>query len=505
MADAHTLRQYQLDVIAKTHAEISSGHKRVLLVAPTGAGKTVIAGQLIRDYVDTGKRVLFLAHRRELITQASHKLYDVGIDHGIIQAGFPTRPSEKVQIASIQTLHARAIRTTVMDLPASDLIVIDECHHARSMTYTSIVEQFPNADVIGLTATPCRGDGRGLGNSFDVIVECPPIADMVTAGFLVPTKVYAPSKPDLAGVKVARGDYAENQLAERMNTAVLVGDIVTHWHRLGEGRKTVVFATGVEHSVHLRDEFRKSGVLAEHIDGTTPAEERDKILKQLADGRVDLISNAMVLTEGWDCPDVSCLVLARPTKSVGLYRQMVGRVLRPAPSKTDALIIDHAGAVFEHGFIDEPIEWTLSHDKKAVSKTQSARVEGQLPKLTECPECKAVRWAGKPCGSCGWRPVSRGTSQDIVDADLEEIDRQTKTAVASQAMDRERFHAQLMWIVNERNYKPGWAAMKFKEKFGAWPKWGAMPTPIPPDPEVRSWVRSRQIAWARAQDKSRAG
>jgi DNA repair protein RadD len=235
--------------------------------------------------------------------------------------------------------------------------------------YQKILALYPHAIVIGLTATPCRGDGSGLGNVFEVMVEGPSVPELIELKCLVQTKIYAPSTPDLEGVKVKLGDYVENELAGRMNTDKLVGDVVEQWFKHGERRPTVVFATGVQHSVHIRDEFRRAGVLAEHIDGTTPIEERDRILALLASGKVELVTNAMVLTEGWDCPSVSCLVLARPTKSLGLYRQMVGRVLRPAPGKSDALILDHAGAVFEHRLPEDPVEWSLGEDQRAVKQT----------------------------------------------------------------------------------------------------------------------------------------
>src|SRR6516162_8899478 len=218
---------------------------------------------------------------------------------------------------------------------------------------------------------------------FEIIVEGPPVAELIKAGYLVPTRVYAPYRPDLSGVRVERGDYVENQLAERMDKQQLVGDIATHWLRLAKRRPTVAFATSVGHSVHLRNQFRASGVLAEHIDGSTPVEERDRTLARLAAGTVEVVCNYMVLTEGWDQPKVSCLVLARPTKHMGLYRQMVGRVLRPAPGKADALILDHAGAVFEHGFVDEPVIWTLAEDKRAENISHTKRGAGShLPALT---------------------------------------------------------------------------------------------------------------------------
>jgi DNA repair protein RadD len=502
------LRPYQTDAIARVRAEIDAGRRRILLVAPTGSGKTVIAAAFIRDAIQDRKRVLFLAHRRELIVQASRKLHDFYCDHGILLPGYPTRLHEPLQIASIATLHARAVRTNLVQLPDADVIVLDEAHHVRARTYLRILQSYPDAVVLGLTATPCRGDGRGLGNVFQVLLECPPVADLIGAGFLIPTRVYAPAQPDLRGVRVERGDYVETQLAQRMNTDQLVGDVVEHWLRLGERRKTVVFATGVSHSLHIRDEFCRAGVLAEHVDGTTPTDQRDGILSRLASGQTEVVCNAMVLTEGWDQPDVSCLVLARPTKSIGLYRQMVGRVLRPAPGKTDALILDHAGATFAHGFVDDPIEWALSEDQKAQNKTHSARGSADAAALTTCPECSAVRMAGKPCPACGWQPRRKAEAVEVADGELQQISRSgAARSGGPTAEEKARFHRQLLWIAEERKYKPGWAAMKHKEKFGEWPaaKPWQNPQPEPPDAAVRAWVRSRAIAYAREINAMRHG
>jgi DNA repair protein RadD len=501
---APALRDYQIEVITKFDAEVAAGRRRVLLVAPTASGKTVVAGAIIGNAASTGRRILFLAHRRELIQQASRKLHAVGVDHGIIQAGFSPRPSVPVQVASVQTLHARAIRGTTMELPSAAVVVVDEAHHIRARTYQRLLSAYPEAIVLGLTATPCRGDGRGLGNAFDVLVECPPVAELIAAGFLVPTRVYAPSLPDLKGVRVERGDYVEKQLAERMDRGQLVGDIVTHWLRLAERRRTVIFATGVNHSVHLREEFRRADVVAEHIDGTTPIAERDAILARLAAGTVEVVVNAMVLCEGWDCPEISCLVLARPTKHMGLYRQMVGRVLRPSPGKVDALILDHASAVFAHGFVEEPVVWTLAQDKRAENPIQTSRAMGRAPSLTTCPECSAVRLSGRPCTACGWRPRPKPEALDVIDGELGHVDRERRVeASAMSAAQMLNFYGQLLWIAKERDYKRGWAAHKFKEKFGMWPP-NQDVTPVPPEPTTQSWVRSRAIAYAKTLERRSA-
>ena len=499
---APTLRPYQAEVIERIDAAIAAGYRRLLVVAPTGAGKTVIAAAITSAAVEDGRRVLFLAHRRELITQASGKLYAAGVDHGILLPGFPPRLGEPVQVGSVWTVHGRAIRTSTIELPAADLIIVDEAHHSPARTYRSLLDSYPKATVIGITATPCRGDGRGLGDIFEMLMECPPVPELIKGGFLVGTKVYAPSRPDVSGIEIERGDYVERQLAERVDRPDLVGDIASHWHRLGERRPTVVFASSVGHSVHLRDEFRRSSVVAEHIDGTTPTDERDAILAGLASGTVEVVCNYGVLTEGWDSPVASCVVLARPTKHHGLFRQMVGRVLRPAPGKADALVLDHAGAVFEHGFIEEPVNWTLSPGKRAENPRQTARAQSRAPALTSCPECSAVRFEGHPCPVCKWRPQPKPQVVDVADGELGLIDRNRVVKLPNRsADDQQRFYRQLLYIASERGYQRGWAAHKYREKFGGWPSWRDL-EPAIPDPAVRSWVRSRQIAFAKAQAKA---
>ncbi len=271
------------------------------------------------------------------------------------------RLGQRTQVASIQTFTARAMRSRTIEHPPATLLIADEGQHAPAKTWRQVFSAYPDATLIGLTATPCRADGRGLGNIFrDGLLVNTTVADLISLGFLVPSVVYAPTRPDLAGVRVRMGDYVENQLAERMDKPKLTGDIVEHWLRLGERRRTVVFATNVAHSIHIRDSFRQANVACEHIDASTPADERAQILAKLRAGTIEIVSNVMVLTEGWDEPAVSCVILARPTKHMGLYRQMVGRVLRPAPGKTNALVLDHAGAIFQHGFVEEPVNWTLS-------------------------------------------------------------------------------------------------------------------------------------------------
>jgi DNA repair protein RadD len=499
------LHQFQRTAVEQVEGELSSGIAKLLLVAPTGAGKTIIASDLIKRGIAKHKRVLFLAHRREIIQQTSRKLYQSGVSHGIIMAGASgaLRPQALVQVASIDTLRARALNRDVIRLPLADIIFIDEAHHARALTYGRVIDAYPKAAVIGLTATPCRGDGRGLGNVFTKLIECPQVEVLIGLGVLVRSRVYAPIDPDLTGVRTQNGDYVTDQLASRMNTDKLVGDIVTHWLSYGERRRTVVFAVDVAHSMHIRNEMIRAGVRAEHLDANTPINERETILARLASGETELVTNCMVLTEGWDMPQVGCCILARPTKQMGLYRQMIGRVLRAAAGKKDAIILDHSGACYRHGLPEDPVEWTLAIDRRAASPAHEKRKVGGEFRLRECPECNALM-AIPPCGHCGWMPKPRARDVEVADGELGLVTGGRAQAPLYDPAICGRWHGMLAFIARDRGYKPGWTAHKYREKFGSYPPWGAVIEPIPPSPEVNSWVKSRQIAFAKAHNRGPA-
>jgi superfamily II DNA or RNA helicase len=492
---------YQTDKVAEFESLVEQGIRSILLVAPTGSGKTVIASAIIHG---VSRRVLVIAHRREIVNQTSGKLSAFGVHHGIIQAGdeHKLRPMCPVQVASIQTLHARAIRSEKMPMPPADLLIIDEAHHACAAIYRAVLEKYPDAIVLGLTATPCRGDGRGLGGIFEVMIQCPQIPELIEHEYLVRSRVYAPVDPDLRGVQTRQGDYVESQLAQRMDRDKLVGDIVTHWLKFGEGRRTVAFACSVGHSIHIRDEFVRAGIRAEHLDGDTPIEDRAAILARLASGETQIVSNCMVLTEGWDMPEVGCGILARPTKKMGLYRQMIGRLLRTATGKQYAIVLDHSGAVFRHGLPEDHVAWTLDPEKHAESPEHQRRLsEGRHNGLLECTQCSALRMGGKPCPACGFMP--RRPAEFIVPAagELGLVQRGKAVKDNYTAADKAHWHGMLAAVATARGYKPGWTAHKYREKFGAFPPWGQSPQPIDPSPEVLSWVRSRNIAYAKAKQR----
>lgn len=297
------LRDYQLTGENEIRARIRAGYRRVLYVLPTGGGKTTVAASIINQARAKGSKILFLAHRRELISQCSERLDGLGVDHGIIMANHPRERASAVQVGSIQTIHRRGLPWE------PDIVFIDEAHRCRGAAYQQAVNACGRAVVIGITATPCRTDGKGLSPPFESMVLGPSLSDLTAQGYLVPARTYARKKPNLSGVHITAGDYQQDELNEAMNKPEIVGDVVKEWQKNAAGRLTVVFAVGIKHSIALRDAFRAAGVVAEHLDGETPTAERERLLADLATGRINVLTNCGVLSEGWDCLDDQTEVL----------------------------------------------------------------------------------------------------------------------------------------------------------------------------------------------------
>jgi superfamily II DNA or RNA helicase len=497
---------FQHDVVGAIEAAIAAGIKRILVVAATGAGKTIIASEFIKR--NPMRTVLFLAHRDELLTQARDKLKRFDVTAGIVKAGRDkdARPQALVQVAGVQTLYWRGIRTDRMDMPPAQIVFVDEAHHVRARTYQLILEQYPDAIIIGLTATPCRGDGRGLGNTFETMIEAPTVAELIKLGLLVPAKIFTTPPPDLSGVRVmSTGDYNTDELSQKMDP--LVGDVIEHWLKYAQRRRTICFAVDVKHSVHLTDEFGKSGVRAEHLDGDTPQAEREAILARLASGEIEVVCNVGVLTEGFDCCDIGCIDLARPTQSLGLFRQMIGRGLRAAleTGKADCIILDHSGGVRRHGRPDDHIEWTLDTDRKATNTTHEARLAktGGSDPFCECKACGHLRMRGMACDNCGWQPKPPARPVEYIDGNLVELG---KPAVMPTESERRMFYAELRGYQQTARkkdgtpYANGWAANQYRNKYGSYPPWSwNNDAPVPPSPPTLRWIKSRIIAWAKAK------
>lgn len=389
VAVAFAIRGYQSDLIEQARDAIRRGSRSPLLVLPTGGGKTAISADVMGSAARRGRKSVFVVHRRELVIQTSRTFDKVGIEHGIIAAGFRPSPHASVQIASIQTLARRA-------LPWSpDMLVFDEAHHVASETWDQLFAKHPRAVRLGVTATPMRLDGRGLGDWFDEMIEGPTVRWLIEQGYLSNYKIFAPSTPDMSGVKTRAGDWATSEVANRMDRPAITGDAIEHYRKLCDGARAIVFATNIEHSQHIVEQFRAAGYPAAHLDGKTDRAVRDATLAEFASGKIRILSNVDLFGEGFDVPAIEAVILLRPTQSTGLYLQQVGRGLRPAEGKKHAIILDHAGNALRHGMPDEIREWNLD----PVEKRKRAPTD-ELP-IKQCPECFAVHDPQPVCPNCG--------------------------------------------------------------------------------------------------------
>jgi len=364
------LRPYQEDFTQAIFASWAKGNRRVLGQLPTGAGKTVIFSHLCRTFLERGEGVLVVAHRLELILQAKEKLEAIsGLPCGVIKAGFPVELNYDVQVASIQSLVRRK------RYPEAGLVIIDEAHHSCAKSYTTVLEAYPDAYVLGVTATPCRSDGQGFKYIYDDLVVGISPDKLIEQGYLSRFKLFGCKAIDTRGVRKTAGDYNLQQLSEV--AMEVTGEIVPTWRKYADGKRTVVFAVGINHSKQIVQAFVSEGICAEHLDGETPPDERAAILERFRAGETLILSNCGIVTEGFDVPGIEAVQCVRPTASTSLWLQMIGRALRPAQGKDHAAIIDHSDNWKNHGLPDEERDWSLD----PISLNPGRFV-------LQCPECE---------------------------------------------------------------------------------------------------------------------
>lgn len=371
------LRDYQLEAIRGVYSAFKNGNQRVLLQLPTGAGKTSTFCQIVKDFrlKRPDQKVLLIAHRKELIDQMHDRLVLFGLESIPAYGGRTKSPNFPVQCTSVQTL----TRCRENEFPTDvGLIVCDESHHSVADGYLKVFERYSSALVLGVTATPCRTDGKGLDGVFQELIIGPTPRKLINDGYLSKYRAFVGKSANLQGVKTHGGDYQIGQLADRAMEADILGDLIENWHRLAFGKKTIVFAINCNHSLEIVRRYLARGIKAEHIDAKTPSLARKAILSRFKSGETTVLCNVGIITEGFDVPDCEVIQLARPTKSLSLYLQMVGRGLRPASGKEYALILDHAQNTREHGLPDDCHEWSLSCvEKRKSTYTQNAET-GEL-------------------------------------------------------------------------------------------------------------------------------
>ena len=354
---------------------------------------------------------------------------------------------------------------------------------------------------MGLTATPARGDGKGLGEIYDDLVLGPSVQELTDLGFLVPLRYFGPSAPDLSAIRLNKdGDYQEKGLATVMDSPQLVGDIVDNWVKLAPTRRTVVFCVSRAHSRHICEHYLRIGVKAEHLDGETETEERKAILARVDSGETQVLCNVFVATYGLDIPALDCAVMARPTKNIALYLQMAGRIMRPAPGKVDGLIIDHAGAVEENGMVTDYVPWSLDADSKVKDRQQASKNERKEPKLLKCPKCHGEFKGRRDCPHCGYEALAKTEKIPVHEADLQEITRKASAENKEASWpEKAAFIGGLRSYAMQHGYSSGWVAHKYRSRFGVWPNDRRVKDAPIVDctPTLRSWIQHEQIRYAK--------
>ncbi len=495
------LRDYQAAAIERLRESMRQGHRRPILQAPTGYGKTLVASDVVRMARAKDKRVVFCVPAIALIDQTleafgAHELYDIGV----IQAKHVSTDWRRpIQIASVQTLARR-------EFPQTDLVIIDECHRVFD-TYMKWMAEQPRLPFIGLSATPWT---RGLGKHFDDLIISATTQELIDAGHLSRFRVFAPAHPDLSKVSVVAGDYHEGQLSDAMSDSALVADVVETWMKHGENRATLIFAVDRAHAKKLQQQFLAAGINAAYQDMRTPDHERRSIKAGFHDGRYPVVCNVGTLTTGVDW-DVRCIVLCRPTRSEILFVQIIGRGLRPkAGDPGDCLILDHSDTTMRLGFVTDIYHDTLNTGKEA------GKQEAKAPLPKECPHCAYLMPPRvNPCPACGHLRGAPRSDIENVEGELIELTargsakpakprvafsrvRDGRIALGGSTIPLEDFYAELMGYSIERGYSPGWAAHQYKDAVGNWPGWQKKELePLDPSPPVRNWIKSRLIAYAK--------
>jgi len=446
------LRDYQQECVDNVRTALGRS-RRVLLQAPTGAGKTRMAAHMQDNAHAKGVRSWFICHRRELVEQTAKTFRDFDMPFGFIAAGFAPNPYQPIQICSIDTLKNR-----IGKVQPPGLILWDEAHHVGAAGWAKVQGHFDRAYHIGLSATPQRLDGKGLDAHFDELVPGPQVAELIERGYLARYKLYSVPGADLSAVHTKMGDFVKGESAAAMDKPSIVGDIVAHWVKYAQGRKTIGFAVTRQHSEHMAAAFNAAGIPAAHLDGETEKGERRRTLQALAAGEIQVVWNVGLFGEGFDIAansgmdvTIGCVIDAAPTRALGAWLQRCGRALRP---QTDyAIILDHSGNLGRHGLPCQQREWTLEGRARTGRKSDD---EAEV-RVKQCEKCFFVYPSGNVCPECGHVHEVQGRKLEEVAGELQEVDTEASRAAIRQQMGQARTLDQLKDLEKQQGKKPGWA------------------------------------------------
>jgi len=461
-----SLRDYQLSAVSRLRESIKQ-HRRSILVASTGAGKTRMAIRIMQGAVQQGNRCWFIVHRRELCKQTSREFWKAKLEHGMIMAGKQRTPT-LAQVGTVITAANRIQSTPAEQRPR--VIVFDECHRSVAGSYQQIVDACPDAFVIGLTATPERTDGKGLGVMYSDMVEVQNMRWLIDSGYLCDYRLIAPAEgPDLSGVRTKAGDYDTAQLEQAVDRPTITGDAIRAYQQFVPGKRCMVFCVSINHSEHTCAQYRAAGIPAEHIDGTHTDAEREAALARFRSGQTLVLCSVQLAIEGLDIPAVEAVQQLRPTQSIIVYLQLIGRGLRPEEGKSELVILDQVNNWKRHGLPDDSREWSLEGRRKGKRKKDDQEAELTVQ---QCRKCYAVfRKGPEACPQCG-EPVPAGGREIMqIDGDLQEIDLAAVRQEERSQQGRARTIPDLVALGIRRgmNKPAAWAAITYSARQGRKP------------------------------------
>jgi len=459
-----SLRQYQTELVDQIRDAYRHGKRAPLVQLPTGGGKTIIFCDIVERTVRANHSAYILVHRAELLRQASDHLTELGIPHGCIAAG-RCITGDAVQVASVQTLVRR-----LGQVPEPDLVIVDEAHHSNAGSWRRVFNTWSHARMLGVTATPIRLDGAGLGvesgGYYDALVQGPTMKSLIAQGYLSRPVLYAPPVgADLTDLHTVAGDFNAKETTARLDKPKITGCAVDHYSRLCGNSPAIAFCTSIEHAVHVSQQFNAAGIPSVDINGKLDDSTRKYRIQALGRGEIQVLTSCDLISEGTDIPIVTAAILLRPTQSLGLYLQQVGRVLRPFPGKANSIVLDHVGNWERHGMPDQNREWDLNPERRTPRKTMD---EDEIPPLRSCPQCYMVMRATIIiCPQCGAVKETKkrelkqvnGTLSEITDADADRIRlaRSREQGTAKTLQD-------LLAVASHRGYAPGWAFSVFNAR-----------------------------------------
>lgn len=438
------LRMYQIELIEKARDAYRHGARAPCIVLPCGGGKSVIVADIAKSAAAKNNRVLFLVHRKELVEQIKRTFEWWGVD------------MSRCDVMMVQTASRRISR-----LPAPSLIITDENHHSKASTYRRIYDAFPDAKHIGVTATPVRLDGSGLSDVNDALVVGVSAKWLIKHHYLAPYDYYAPSIADLTEIKIQHGEYETKSVEKAMLKTAVFGDAIKYYRQLAGGKQAICYCVSVNHSMTMAEEFSNAGISAEHIDGTTPKDERERIIGDFRKGKIKILCNVDLISEGFDVPDCECAILLRPTKSLTLYIQQSMRCMRYKKGKR-AVIIDHVGNYARFGMPDADREWSLDGRKKS----ENNRDADDEVKITQCPECfytfQPQNFGMTLCPACGYIfPKKERTLDTEEDTKLEKI---TGFTLDFSSPDDCKNMQELQQYAKKMGYKKGWCYFQARQR-----------------------------------------